>query len=77
MSRTGIIVRYAETVIVSCSVEKLSIARLELVYEVRARHGDRLLASGRTIHAWTDADLKIINLKKTAPDLFEFLKKVE
>jgi hypothetical protein len=44
---------------------------------VRARHDDRLLVSGRTIHAWTDADLKIINLKKTAPDLFEFLKKVE
>ena len=67
-------VRYGETVTVHCFVEKLSIARLILGYEIRRKDEDKILCSGRTVHAWTDVDMKIINLKKKAPELYSFLE---
>ena len=70
-------VRYGETVVVKCFVEKLSIARIVLGYEVRLLGREEILTTGRTVHAWTDTELNVINLKKKAPELFEFLQTVE
>lgn len=70
-------VKYGECVIVRCFVEKLTIARLILGYEIRRKGEDNVLCSGRSVHAWTDADLNIINLKKKAPELFDFLDNLQ
>ncbi|MDC7227524.1 MAG: thioesterase family protein [Spirochaetales bacterium] len=69
-------VRYGETVTIRCFIEKLTIARLCLGYEVRRKGEDGVLCSGTTVHGWTDTDLHVINLKKKAPELFEFLEKM-
>ena len=66
-------VKYGDRVVVRVFIEKLTIARLVLGYEVRRVGEDEVLCTGRTVHAWTDTDLKMINLKKKAPELFEFL----
>jgi len=68
--------KYGDRVIVRCFVEKLTIARLVLGYEVRRKGEDGILSTGRTVHAWTDTGLKMINLKKKAPELFEFLQNI-
>ena len=68
--------RYGERVIVRCFIEKLSIARLSLGYEVRRKGEDEVIAGGRSIHAWTDTNLQVINLKKKAPELYAFLEKM-
>ncbi len=70
-------VRYGETVTVRCFVEKLSIARLILGYEVRRKDEDEVLCSGKTAHGWTDTNLQVINLKKKAPELFELLNTIK
>ncbi len=70
-------VRYGETVTVRCFVEKLSIARLVLGYEVRLKGEDEILCSGKTGHGWTDTNLRVINLKKKAPELFELLNAIK
>ena len=70
-------VKYGETVIVRCFVEKLTIARLALGYEVRRKGEDEVLSVGKTVHGWTDTDLNVINLKKRAPQLYDFLDKLE
>jgi acyl-CoA thioester hydrolase len=70
-------VKYGQRVIVRCFVEKLSVARLSLGYEIRRKGEDDVLCSGRTVHAWTDVKLNIINLKKKAPELYEFLDNLQ
>lgn len=67
-------VKYGERVIVSCEVEKLTVVRLVLKYEVRKKGCDEVLSRGKTVHGWTDTDLKVINLKKKAPELYNFLE---
>ena len=67
-------VRYGETVTVRCFVEKLTIARLVLGYEVRRKGEDEILCSGRSGHGWTDSNMNVINLKKRAPELYNFLE---
>jgi acyl-CoA thioester hydrolase len=67
-------VKYGDRVIIRCFVEKLTIARLVLGYEVRRIGEDEVLSTGQTVQAWTDTDLKMINLKKKAPELFEFIQ---
>lgn len=69
--------KYGETVVVHCFVEKLTIARIVLGYEVRRKDEEAILSTGRTVHAWTDTGLNIINLKKKAPELYEFFNTVK
>jgi len=69
-------VKYGQRVVVRCFVEKLTIARLILGYEVRLKGGDEILCTGRSVHGWTDTGLNVINLKKRAPELYAFLEKM-
>ncbi len=66
--------KYSERIIVKCIVEKLTIARFAMAYEVRRKDDGELLATGKTMHGWTDTNLNVINLKKRAPDLYAFLE---
>ena len=69
--------KYGETVTVHCFVEKLSIARLVLGYEVRRKGENEVICTGRSMHGWTDTQMNVINLKKKAPELYAFLEKME
>lgn len=66
--------RYGDHVVVSCRVEKLTVVRLSLLYEVRVKGRQEILCKGKTVHGWTGPELNVINLKKKAPDLYSFLE---
>ncbi|UOO37805.1 acyl-CoA thioesterase [Oscillospiraceae bacterium CM] len=64
---------YEDEIRVLTSLLKLSGVRLVLAYEVKNRD-DLLLATGETLHAFTDKALKPVNAERAAPALFNVLK---
>ncbi|MCL2294794.1 MAG: acyl-CoA thioesterase [Spirochaetes bacterium] len=66
--------RYGDTVLVKLSIKKLTPARLEIKYTAHRKSDGALLAEGETLHAWTDHNLKVINLKKLAPELYKLME---
>ena len=65
--------KYGNTVIIESKVDKVSPFRLEIIYSVFRKSDKTLLAQGRTVHAWTNTSLNIINIKNDFPDLFNLL----
>ena len=55
------------------SLKHLSPARMGFAYQVFNRKDKTLLATGETMHAWTDRHLKPLNAKKTVPDVYSML----
>lgn len=62
--------RYGDTVIVKTFIRKLTPVRIELGYQIYKKGDNTLLTEGYTLHAWTNTDLKIINLKLVAPQIY-------
>ncbi|MDX9801934.1 MAG: acyl-CoA thioesterase [Spirochaetia bacterium] len=67
--------KYGDTIKIKTSIIRLTPVRLELHYTASRKKDGTLIAEGKTIHAWTDSRLKIINLKKTSPALYNLLEK--
>jgi len=67
-------VYYGETVVVRTRVSVAARTRLVVSYEVYAEGDPQLRAKGFTEHAWTNSDLKPVNLSKYKPDIYERLK---
>ncbi len=59
---------YGEKIIVTTRVEKFTPARIVFAYEVYSKR--ELINTGTTMHAWTDRNLRPMNLKKQKPDLY-------
>ncbi|MCL2481176.1 MAG: acyl-CoA thioesterase [Spirochaetaceae bacterium] len=66
--------KYGDIVLIKTSIKKFSPVRIELKYKAYRKSDGALLAEGETLHAWTDENLKIINLKKRLPDLYKLLE---
>ncbi len=66
--------RYEDTVVVRTSVKSMSVVRISFYYEIFIKGDPDLIASGETLHAWTDKDLKPVNLKKFNTEIYELLK---
>ena len=66
--------KYGDTVLIKTSIKKFSPVRIEIKYKAYRKNDGALLAEGETFHAWTDENLKIINLKKRLPDLYKLLE---
>ncbi len=66
--------RYGDRILIKTSIKKLSPVRLEIKYKAFRKSDNILLAEGETVHAWTDNNLKIINLKKQMPELYKLLE---
>jgi acyl-CoA thioester hydrolase len=62
---------YEDEVLVTCRIEKLTVARIEFSYEVYKLPGMEKMSEGRTLHGFIDKDFKPLNLKKTYPELWE------
>jgi len=69
--------KYGDTAVVETKVDKVSPFRLEIVYSIFRKSDNTLLAEGRTVHAWTNTSLKIVNIKNDFPELFALLQKLE
>ncbi len=60
---------FGDEVTVETELSKLTVARCEFVY--RVLKAGELIASGKTVHAFADKKLGVINLKKRFPDIWE------
>lgn len=67
--------KYEDELIIASSIESLTPVKAEFKYEVLRLPDNKLLAVGYTKHAFTDKQLKPINLKKKHPELWGVMNK--
>lgn len=67
--------RYEDRIIVKTSVKEISYSRITFHYEVFKRDDNVMITSGETMHAWTNKELKPLNMKKYAPDIYELMSR--
>ncbi len=61
---------YEDEVIVTCAIEKLSVARISFIYEVIRKKDMKKVSEGRTVHGFVDRNMRPINMKKDYSDLW-------
>lgn len=66
--------RYEDELVVVTRLKELARVRIILSYEVIRLADNALLATGETLHAFTDAALKPLNMEKAAPDIYGSMK---
>lgn len=63
---------YEDEILVITRLKSLSRVRMSFAYQVLNAE-NKLLATGETMHAWTDKVLKPVNAEKTAPEVYSIL----
>jgi acyl-CoA thioester hydrolase len=67
--------KYEDEIIVVTSLKQISRVRLCFSYQVLNAESQVLLATGETMHAWTDKALKPVNAEKVIPGVYSILSK--
>jgi len=67
--------KYDDQLTVHTRITKLRGIRFTVEYEVIRDADGLLLARGSTVHVFTDADLKPVNVKKKHPEIYEIFQK--
>lgn len=62
--------KFGDEIIVTTKVISISCVKITFEYEIHSKEKDKLLATGRTVHVWTNQRIEPINLEKTAPDIY-------
>ena len=63
--------KYEDEVLIKCRLDKLTVARMEFVYEVYRLPDMTKMSEGRTKHGIVDKELRPINAKKTFPEIWD------
>ncbi|MEE1350883.1 MAG: thioesterase family protein [Clostridia bacterium] len=63
--------KYEDEALIKCRLDKLTVARMEFVYEVYRLPDMTKMSEGRTKHGIVDKELRPINAKKTFPELWD------
>ncbi|WHH61590.1 acyl-CoA thioesterase [Petroclostridium sp. X23] len=64
---------YEDEIIIKVRIIKMTCVRIAFSYEIYDHFSD-LIAIGETAHAWTDQNLKPLNIEKKISDLYQLLK---
>ncbi|MDP4180563.1 MAG: thioesterase family protein [Bacillota bacterium] len=64
---------YEDEIIVKTSIKEMTYTRIVFYYEVYKDKQESVLSTGETMHVWTDKNLKPVNLKKFAPEIYKLL----
>ena len=67
---------YEDELTIITEVEKITPVRIKFRYKVYNQKNE-LLNIGTTMHAWTGKDLKILNIKKEYPKIYQRLENLE
>lgn len=67
--------KYEDEIIVITALKSISCARISFSYQIINAESNKLIATGETMHAWTDKALKPINAEKIIPDVYSTLSK--
>ncbi|SNS90295.1 acyl-CoA thioester hydrolase [Anaerovirgula multivorans] len=65
--------RYDDEIIVEAKIKELKGIRITFEYNIIRKLDEKLLATGTTIHAFVDTNLKPVNFKKTHIDMYKAL----
>lgn len=66
--------RLRDKLVVKTDLTVVSCAKIKFEYRIFNRKNGKLVAIGRTVHAWTDSCIKPLNIEKTAPEIYRQLK---
>ncbi len=66
--------KYGDVVLVITKILSMSCVRTEFGYEVFNKAKGKLLATGKTVHVWTNPKVEPVNMEKEAPDVYRGLK---
>ena len=67
--------KYDDLLIIRTKISEFKGVRLTLVYDVIREEDCMTLAQGSTVHAFTDSNLKPVNIKKSYPDIYDLFIK--
>ncbi len=62
--------KYEDEIVVITTLKNLSRVRVTFSYQVMNKQNNILLATGETMHAWTNTNLQPINAQKVVPEVF-------
>ncbi len=65
--------KYDEELLIRTKINQFRGARLEFEYQVIRKIDDKLLAKGKTMHAFVNKSLKPVNFKKQNPKIWNLL----
>jgi len=65
--------KYEDEIIVTTTLKSLSRVRVSFSYQVVNKLNDVIIATGETMHAWTNMALQPINAEKIVPEVFLLL----
>ena len=66
--------RQGDTITVFTKILSMSCVKLKFEYMVYDEKKGKLLATGKTVHAWTNQRIEPINKEKAAPGIYQRLK---
>jgi acyl-CoA thioester hydrolase len=67
--------KYEDEISVITSLESITRTRIIFSYQVKNVLSDAVIATGQTMHAWTNTSLRPINAEKVIPEVFMLLNK--
>jgi acyl-CoA thioester hydrolase len=65
--------KYDDELLIRTKISQIKGVRLEFEYEIIRKIDDKLLAKGKTLHAFVDKNLKPLNFKKQNPEIWNLL----
>jgi len=65
--------KYEDEILVITKISTITCVRLIFSYQVLNADSNILLATGETMHAWTDKNLKPVNVGKIIPEIYSKL----
>ncbi len=67
--------KYEDEIVVETRIKTLSCVRISFSYQVFNASNNKPIATGETLHAWTDKTLKPLNAEKKIPEVYSALYK--
>lgn len=67
--------RYEDEIVVKTRISEYTATRLVFHYEVFRHDSERPITEGKTMHCWTDGNLKPVNIKKFRPEIYDLIEK--
>lgn len=65
--------KYDDEIVIKTKTRRLTDVRLEFEYSLYRKEDNELLATGHTVHAFVDKNIKPINLRKKYEDIWKLL----
>ena len=66
--------KYGETVCVETKAVRLTPARVVFSYRIFGQGSDKVITTGKTVHAWVGKDLRPFNLRKHFPEIYHLME---